>query len=386
MNVSKKQIIVIILIAFFVLAGVWFYYFRISPVNYLIPGVPYNGVYNLFFQRADNLFFQRADSKVISSAMDVLGYFGDKRISLSQLQEKFPPPNILVSSVPAPFSIQDVKKFFEENGYETYYWTSADAGNEIKEIKKFVNSAKRVPVMVLQRRSPEGTFMNGMRVVIGIFDKDKKVVVHDHDFGNNYEISYDDFEKMFQSDARAILAVWPSEKIKEVVSGPDYNASYPQRLETMDKVGSILAIKRGEAESYWWRGNFEKSKALYKEIIDDANFKYFPRAFQIMTVSSLASVEIQLKQFDEAIKEIKDRALPLNYNINEPSEGWFLPEGEKLCYPYIVLSRAYLRKGEKDLSVSNYNEAKKIANSNGVSEEQFQTWFGQLEKEISSKK
>ncbi len=221
------------------LAGGWFYYFQIYHVNYLIKGVPYNGIYNLFFERAD--------STLISSMMDILGYWGDKRITLSQLLEKFPPPDITRKPAP-PASIQDVKKFFEENGYETYYWTSTDSGKEIKEIKKFVNSVKKIPVVVYQKRSfDEESSAKAFRVVIGIFDRDKKVIVHDHNFGNNYEISYQDFEKMFRNDARVILAVWPSDKIKGQIAGPNYNAPYPSRLEAMDRVGNILAAEKAEA-------------------------------------------------------------------------------------------------------------------------------------------
>jgi len=376
---NKNQIIRVSLIVFFVaalLAGGWFYYTQVLQVNYLIQGVPYNGVYNLFFQRAD--------SKIISSVMDILGYWGDKRFNVAQLIEKFPPPDIITQKRLAPILIQDVKKFFEENGYETYYLESADSGENIRKIKEFVNPEKKVPVIVYQQRSPDESSLKGMRVVIGVFDKEKKVIVHDHDFGNNYEISYPDFQKMFTGDAGVILAAWPSEKIKGIISGPDYGISYPKRLEVMDRTGDILAIKRAWAEKYGGRSELEKSEALYKEIVNNPDFKYFPRAFQVIELSALAIVETGMNQFDEAINIIKNSALPLNYNINEPSEGWFLPENEKLFYPYIVLSRAYLKKGEKDLAISNYNEAKNIANSTGVSEEQFQIWSGQLEKEISS--
>ena len=93
-------------------------------------------------------------------------------------------------------------------------------------------------------------------MVIGIFDDEKKVIVHDHLLGNNYEISYQDFENMFLPNARAILAVWPSDKIKGIIKGPNSQTSYPPRLEAMDKLGPVLALTWADAVFYSRQSRF----------------------------------------------------------------------------------------------------------------------------------
>ena len=334
-------------------------------MNYLIPGVPYNGIYNLLFREA-------AMSN-IASTMDILGYWGDERFSVSDLKNKFFPTS--TSSLP-----YTPKHFFEENGYQTYNWLTTQPGNEIREIKKFVNPDKKIPVMVFQRRSldPKIPEIIDAKVVIGIFDNEKKVIVHDFLLGNNYEISYDDFEKMFPNgNGRVtILAVWPSDKINGLIKGPDYNIPYPQRLEAMDKLGNslepftsvYLPSEDGNSISYRLTSAAAPEQVLIfcKDITDDPNFKYFPRQFQVYFFSALARQYITLNQLDEAIRVLKENVLPLNENLNETlGKGWYIVPVDKLSTPYFLLSLAYLRKGENKLALENYKEFMQLRDANG---------------------
>lgn len=368
---STKILFAVLIGVLIVVAGFYYYFYYYRPqVNYLIPGVPYNGVYNLFFEKAD--------STAVSSVMDILGYWGDDRFSVSKLKEIFT----------KAATTRTIKKFFEDNGYETYRWVPSDASDELKEIKKFVNSQKRMPVIIYQMRyyldSAEPVW--GLRVVIGVFDKDKKVIVHDHDFGNNYEISYRDFESMFDPGVNAILAVWPSDSLKTSLKGPDYNASYPPRLESMDKIGLLLTTKGAQAAAYFQNGNFEKSSVFFKEMIDSPDFQYFPPAFQVVELYLLAGSYNYLGEYDKAIKLITERILPLNQNLNKPFPGWTVLSVDRYIYPYLFLSRAYLKNGRHDLALAAYKEMVKwrelIYKETG-DKHIFNVKIDELEKEVS---
>jgi tetratricopeptide (TPR) repeat protein len=365
--VNKKQTVIIITISIFLLLiGGWFYYSYFLSINYLIPGVPYNGIYNLFFQNAN--------SPEISSVMDILGYWGDERFTLADLRQKFLRP-----------ATSTIKGFFEENGYETYLWNSFESGGEIKEIKKFVNKDKKTPVIVFQKRSLNSSSI-GPRVVIGIFDNEKKVVVHDNLLGNNYKISYQDFEKMFTNNSRAILAVWPSDAIKGLIKGPDYTKPYPARLEAMDKLMPVL-ISLSEASRYRFEeATIEKSIAAYKEAIENPNFQYFPQAFQVDILSEYANNYIRLKRFDDAIKIINEQILPINKNLSEAPAGWYVLPLDEFARPYFLLSFAFFQKGQKDLAIANYKKYKeKTALTASVVNYPFNPpKIPELEKEISS--
>lgn len=395
---SKKQIAAIILaISLILLGGIWFYYSRVLTVNYLIPGVPYYGM--------SNLFLRQANTPAIASILTILGYWGDKRFGVAELRERFfstlesrktesGEEFFEMTGVPLISDIS-IETFFKENGYEVYRWTFSASGGEIKEIKKFVNQSKKIPVIVFQKESSNQEFSaTGQRVVIGIFDGEKKVIVHDNLQGNNYEISYQDFEKMFTNDARTILAVWPSDKTKEIIKGPNYNISYPGRLEATDKLKSVM-VNLGEAFFYErQKDDFEKANIFYKEAVNDLNFKYFPPSYQVVILSAFAHSYIELNQYDEVINVIKERVLPINHNLNEASPGWFsFSTIDRDTLPYYFLSEAYLKKGQLELALINYKEMKAVRDSiiKKAKELNINVIFmrqtiDELEKEISAEK
>ena len=382
MNSKRPIIIIIVLFFLFLAVASWFYYLYNPKINYLIPGVPYNGI--------QNLFFKRANSSVIASVLDILGYWGDERFDVENLKEKFPDTLMFPTSSVSSLTI---KNFFENNGYVTYLWTSPGSGREIEEIKKFVNPEKKIPVIVFQKRSfnPDSQAA-GPRVVIGIFDKDKKVIIHDNALGNNYEISYQDFENMFTNNSRAVLAVWPSEELKKNIKGPNYSMSYPSRTENMEKVVSLL-MKFTEDSVY--RDRPEESAKLnifYKEIVDDPNFKYFPRPFQVSILTTFAGINFSsyIKRYDEAINIINNRVLPLNKNLSEPYEGWYIPPIDQFSRPYYILAVAYFKIGQKELAIENYKKALELRSKfkDEIEEAGFTNLpiIPELEKEISKKK
>ena len=379
---TGKKLTVSILVFLLIIIGLssaWFYFYVLQKeeigkeepaeegINYLISGIPYNGFYNLYFHRAD--------STVISSIMSILGYWGDQRFDLSYLKEKFPRAEL--------FSSLEIKEFFEENGYSVFRWLSQESGGELEQVKKFVNPAKKTPVMVFQKSllDPEN-LTTRYRLVIGVFDKDEKVVVHDHYFGNNYEISYEDFEKMFQPNARAVLAVWPSDSLEGVINGPNDNVVYSPRLDEMDKLGNLLTIKILKTLYYSrvYKDEPEKTTPLFEDFINDDNFQYFPLAFQVSFLSYLANWHLDhLGNPDETIKIITEQILPLNHDIGQASEGWFVPPQERLAAPYYLLARAYLQKGQRELAIENYQEMKQIDSFHQAA---YQGMLETLEKEL----
>jgi len=376
---ARKIIIISIVIFAFSGLGGWFYYSYFWPVNYLIPGVPYNGIYNIFYEK------EIKATPLFASVMSILGYWGDSRFSNADLMEYLDLPGKIEPDIPVFF--KDVA------GYEVYQLSSSKSGSGFRQaIKKFVNPQNKIPVIIFQKQSITGESPEYKpKVMIGIFDKEKKVIVHDYYLGNNYEISYQDFEKMFTKDIRLILAVWPSDTIKGLVKGPDYSKPYPARLKAMDKLGPVLATKLADAYFYYRKLNdLEKSTAAYKSLVEDPNFQYFPKAFQVSILSAFANNYFKLNQFDEAINIIEEYVLPLNKNLSEAPDGWFVLPLDKFVYPYYVLSWAYLKKGEKAIALSYYNEmmtVRRLAIEKiGEDDISFKQRIEKLEKEISAEK
>lgn len=379
MNSRKKNILIVAtLIGLAIIAAAllfyYFYYYPVQPkisptvsqVNFLIPGVPYYGFYNHFFD---------GDVDTATAIADVLGYWGDSRFKLPELANKFPQS---VSEKQAKWTIEQIQSFFQDNGYETISMMSDKPGQEVEQIKKYVNPEKKIPVIISQESSPYFATSSSLiasnslftdRVVIGVFDNEKKVIVHDHRFGNNYEISYKDFELMFPRPGQysAMLVVWPSADLKPKLTGPDYNAPYPPRIEAMDNVGEIM-VKGAIAMRMGLDKKYVEALELYKEFINDPKLNYFPPFHRVLFYSTLARLYLLAQKPDEAIAVIVNKALPLNHDLDQAYNGWteqvnFFKNGyleNRIVSPYYYLGKAYLLKGDKKLAKDNFEEALKI--------------------------
>jgi len=216
-----------------ILIGAFGYYFCTSyepPVNHLIEGVPYYGVYNLY---------PDFTSSSISIAT-VLRYYHDERISFGDLKKKFPDSRHDTDDLS---NFQNSLSFFETQGYNTFsLGLASKKGKEINEIKKYIN--KDIPVIVIQQKRLDTKIDDierfGWRVVIGVFDDKREVVVHDASLGNNYVLSYSDFEKLFVPGARRMLAVWPKADLVISLTKPGNGKPYPERSTVMENTYSIV--------------------------------------------------------------------------------------------------------------------------------------------------
>jgi hypothetical protein len=241
----------------------------------------------------------------------------------------------------------------------------------------------------LQRRSVDPrSILLGFRVIIGVSDDEKKITVHDYNFGNNYEISYQDFETMLAPSYLSVLAIWPSEDLTGQIKGapdPQQAPAYPARLEAMDKVGELLAVDQTEAlHLISLPSRRSEGFLIYKGFLENPNFQYFPSIYKVNLLSYLAERFLSYGLYDNAIKVIQDKVLPINHDLNQnPPEGWYIPDQDKIAYPYSVLAEAYIKKGEKNLAKAALEEMKKIMVA-PERREYFDSTISRLEKEISS--
>ena len=333
----RKQIIIAALLVIAAGGAVW-YWQQQRPVNYLIPGVPYYGYYNHFF----DAFVSR-----VTVTATILDYYGDRRYSLRNLMES------QFYSNPGPYSTDDLEIFFKARGYKTAHGDPNRPA--LDQMRRFVNPRRNVPIVAIMKSS-SGPAAHAMlfQVVIGVFDRDKKVVVHDFNFGNNFMMSYDDFQKRLV--AGAFLAVWPSPELGQKIEGIDSRRSYPQRIPAMDLVGPLLA-KRSEAVNLgniYTDTDFNDSLSLYREITADPLFERMHPAARIVMYEELALRLIKAGKPDEAIRLIEEKVTPINQNLEELFSGWQVsfasafPTLTKsiLPHPWVVQANAYAQVGD----------------------------------------
>ncbi|MDA2929702.1 ankyrin repeat domain-containing protein, partial [Acidobacteria bacterium AH-259-O06] len=80
--------------------------------------------------------------------------------------------------------------------------------------------------------SPWESLLQSSRVVIGYDDKQKIVILHDPSFGPAWQVSFDDFEKMWKPTKRWYLAAYPpsyAEVLAKQSPAPDYAPRTPDQ-------------------------------------------------------------------------------------------------------------------------------------------------------------
>src|SRR3989344_1490935 len=348
-----------------IIAGAGFWYWRAQQGNHLIPRVPYHGIYDCYFDCYGN---------PVTSVLTVLEYYGDERFSRDELMKRIPRGDKV--------SLKMLGQFFEENGYDTYFATPPKE-KVIYEIKKFVNPDKNIPVIVLKKRSPDPQFEeNVYATVIGISDKERKMIVHEYLFGNNYEISYDDFAGIYapRRFPRTMLAVWPSENLAPQLKGKNTALPYPLRLPLMDTVGPFLAK---QSDIGFMVREAEEDPARYEDIVKfareqniDPRLESFHPLMKIYLRTGLARILRKADKInpqgrlDEAIKVITDEVLPLNHDLNQPYQGWILPskliKNGKVAFPLMYLGTIYQLKGDFNKAFDSLEAAWAIDTSNFI--------------------
>lgn len=322
--------------------GYYFYVSYVPPVNHLIEGVPYYGVYNLYPD------FTSAAISITT----VLRNYNDERVEFKELKSEFPDSRHRDEDSLSNF--QKSLKFFEAQGYNTFSIKLLDdkyKDNKIDEIKKFIK--KDIPVIVIQQKrldtKESDLERSGWRVVIGVFDDKKEIIVHDASLGNNYVFSYSDFEKLFFPGASRMLAVWPKDDLAQSLPRPGNNLPYPERSTVMENSYDIIgAAGRARAAvaaadalcssiaysneptpeqvSEFIRLNKESIK-YRDEVINNPIFKDMPAFFQFRNKFYRARSLMRIGEVSRARDILINELIPVNNNLDVPAEG-FEPTGD----------------------------------------------------------
>jgi len=366
MNSSKKYIIGGIAILALAASGYWYLSTR---VNHLIPGVPYYGIYDGFMDYQNNM---------VTNTMMILDYYGDERFSPHELLPRF-------KANGADRDIDWIDTFFREAGYETYVNFDVPQGEAIKYIKKFVNSEQNVPIVIEQKRSPDPKFMaNVLRLVIGVFDGEKKLVIHDYSFGNNHEVSYQDFENKFGS-THSVFAAWPSEELKSQLKGIDASQSYSPRLPVMDEIGPYLAGNAADIRLYHikWEedpeAGYDDFRNALESFVQDPRLEKLHPLARMEPLLGYARVLWAGGMLDEAAKFIETEILPMNKDLDESYNGWHLHshmvKNGKVAMPWVHLARIYIRQQQGEKALKALEEAWKIDTSDFYITEELYTAY-----------
>lgn len=359
----KKSIFGVItaLIILAVLGGAYYFYF--GAMAYTIPNVPYSGIYN---HKGE---LSRIDNSSSAAVYSLVEYWapGPESVNTAVALSN----NKTQATTASPNTLAKLASYF--SSLPGYSATVKDL--PLSQFSDYINSKMRTPLVVFLPIKKELLLPMPVRfasVVIGIDMPKKKLIMHHYWYGNNYEVSFEDFYNLIgitEGENVPVLIVQSNNLpqslalIKERPEQP-----YSPRTEVMEKARPMF-------EEYatglnLMLGNLEAAKLLpyLFAVVNNPNFEaYFPPYFQVDTYDMIALQYYRLNDLTKA-EEYINKALEKNHDLNQPKGSWPGFDGLKrssgnegrLAVTYRVLG--YIKIAQKDYKagLAAHEEAYKI--------------------------
>lgn len=327
---QPRPALVAVLLLAIAIGGAFYWYTGRIP-DYVILDVPYLGLYSGTILWNDSQ----------TSAAMLLRYWGDGRVDLKTITKELPTGTLT--------SFDSLSEFFRRYGYRA----EVHEFRGIKELSKFINPQVKTPLIMLRRLShrtdlpPIYTFS----VLLGIRGSREELIFHDNIYGNNYRITFSEFEDLLQGVGRKFLAVQPTPEIKNQLRPVWEDKPYPLRRNIMDSADNIdLNLRWAVLDTLASRGDLsaEQLRDGWQAIVEHPAFLNLHPLGRIVAYIRLAKYHRDLKNYTEAIRVIEEYALRLNHNLNQPYGEWDRDPTtvRESIQPWLSLERTYIAMGD----------------------------------------
>lgn len=319
---------------------------------YLISGVPFYGALN---------HFDRNLSVPVNSVASIMEYWEPGRSNSSDMQE--------VISKQQGGVMNEIVSFFSQRDFSAEVLKLS-----INDLKKYINPEVKTPLLFflpISTDQPAALAYAPSAVLIGLDEKDQKLTFHSYWLGNNYEISFDEFDQLknkLRPDQRDMyVVVQPKnldEKLKEISERKMEN--YPARTEVMRKGEQMFKDYAVGSGGAYESKMVDVSLDYFSRVEKSPNFnEFFPPYMKTILYSKMASVYISEDNLDSALVYAQ-KAAAVNQNLDQPFKDWSgmkidwrTGSQSQLSDPYSLLGDIY--RHQKDFQKAKENYAKALS-------------------------
>lgn len=385
-NKSKYLLLSVVAVLILSLSVLVWYLFglpaKITAQDYIIPGVPYVGVYNHKAQ----LSYLFGDT--VSAVVSILEYWNPGENNLVEINRAFRSEQVVL------IGENRMTDFIRNDGNYKIERVRLELG----EIKNYINSEIKTPLflfLAISEEQPLTVVYRPATVLIGIKESEQKLIFHSYWLGNNYEITYDDFnklqERMRPDERNSYLAIQPK-KLKEKIKEVNQRAvsAYPERTLTM-KEGEAMFKNFAIGEGAYFLSLNKVAGDYFLKVVNDSNFEsYFPPYFKARVLYELGEVFLKQKDYPNALSYV-NKAIELNQDLDKPfNKDWPGYETksnkpdivDRISGPYRVLGDIYRELKDFSKSKDAYEKALEINPTNSEAARGFQL----MELELAKKK
>jgi tetratricopeptide (TPR) repeat protein len=320
--------------------------------NYIIPNISYIGLYN---HTGQNGYLGYDKSSTMAMLLEYwnpgMNNFDHVRRAFSVLQEN--------KSLPSLTNVASVVQGLGDYSTKTEHL-------EISELKKYINSETRTPLILflpISTDQPTDIAYRPLTLLIGQNDTDKKLIFHDFWMGNNYEISYDKFnklqERMRAEERNNYLIAQPKNFSEAIKNIKKRSASpYTGRTKLMDQIASMIkdfnvgygaSVMKQDKEMIEFFSKVEKS-TTFNDI--------FPSPLKVSTYYYLGSAYLMQGNYENSLSYAR-KAIALDQDLDKPVSDWpgYEYKWNKPSF-YGVNSSPYVLQGDIQYAQNNFAAAK----------------------------
>lgn len=359
---KKSFMVRYVAIALFLLGaagGVLF--FRARKVDYVIP------VESVTMYRENVIHYPRAHHGGVALVVSLLRYWGDDIDfdNAAQIKEIRPMFNDDLGP-----QADVMRAYFEKYGYtftQEILQTPTD-------IKKYINAHARTPLFFNIGFSVKVPTLVDYHLLVGIKEKERKVVFHHFTLGTNYEMDFDDFEKLWAAYPNArfrkrYFIIQPknlSERLAEISKRPVPELSVPTAL-----VEKLVPILPDYILGMRTTSNVPAHIPHFEKLLANPAFTFLHPVYQVSVYSRFADWQIKtglladdrearLSLFADARKNIQ-KAYELNHDLDQSYGEWpGVYRFGTLPFPDEVSAFYYRTVGDEAQAARYMREAEKI--------------------------
>ena len=344
----------------------------VETENFTVLGVPYFGIYN-HKGSLSGLGGYSGGDYTCAAVLEVLEYWNpgqnDFRAVCDDLSRGVFTAN---QDNFSPIPSDNFAQVFSQNNLAV-----ENVKLSVSDLGKYINPEMKTPLIALflpiTSDQPNSIEYAIPSVLIGINEKEQKLTFHNYWLGNNYEISYDEFNqlenKLPENQRNSYIVVQPKnldEKLQEIAKRKIEN--YPTRTEVMQKGEQMFkdyAVGSGAA----FRGGLWPPALEYLSKVEDSpNFNdFFPPYFKTMLYYQKAKLFFFKNDLDNALMYAQ-KAVAGNNDLNQSFKDW---PGYEVSYvspatrgiapePYLVLGDILDKNGDLKGALEAYKKASSL--------------------------
>ncbi len=338
------------------------------PVSYVVPNVPYFGVFNHVGTEAGGSGYIGGD--FCASMLSVLEYWNPGKNDFGSTC------STLNKNISGHLGFKAINSIGLAGDLSDMGFNAQKIKLPVSDLKKYINSETKTPLVLLLPISsdqPDSIVFYPAATLIGINEKDQKLTMHNFWLGNNYEISFDEFNKLEsklpQDSQNTYIVIQPKnleEKLKEISMRKI--AAYPERTSIMQQGGQMFKDYTIGSAGAYAAGLWPQALEYISKVENSPNFnEFFPPYYKTMLYYQKANMLFLKNDLDGALV-YANKAVAEDHDLDKPFKDWI---GFEIAYvrpdqkgtapePYIVLGDILDKKGDLSGALQAYKKASSL--------------------------